>query len=163
MFRVLGKVVNHVVCEMFKHQDIAWDGLRDYIVSQSKTKFHRAVYIFQCLTTPLEDDEFVIHVMENLLPEIRIRLNPPRDLLVDNSCWVLAFTDSVRELVERGIEVGLVRRAFRDLENIVKNLNKWNGVNEQVKELPKGKFDWLNLPEADGFEQSEILLADYGF
>jgi len=37
------------------------------------------------------------------------------------------------------------------------------GVNEQVKELPKGKFDWLNLPEADGFEQSEILLADYGF
>jgi len=155
MFRVLGKVVNHVVCEMFKHQDIAWDGLRDYIVSQSKTKFQRAVYIFQCLTTPLEDDEFVIHVMENLLPEIRIRLNPPRDLLVDNSCWVLAFTgafcatihlrefpsqaesvkeiankmiDSVRELVEIGIEVGLVRRAFRDLENIVKNLNKWNGT-----------------------------------
>ncbi|KAG7548273.1 hypothetical protein ISN44_As12g034670 [Arabidopsis suecica] len=228
MFKVLGQVVNHVVYEMFKHQDVAWDGLRDYIASQSKTKFQRAVYIFQCLTTPLEDDEFVIHVMENLLPEIRIRLNPPRDLLVDNSCWVLAFTgafcatihmidipskaesvkeiankmiDSVRELVERGMEVGLVRRAFRDLESIVKKQVEWyktieykfvkgllwklyaikgmkweskivlwrinviveRRVNEEVKELPKGKFDWLNLPEAEGCVQSEILVADYGF
>ncbi|CAA0405912.1 unnamed protein product [Arabidopsis thaliana] len=228
MFKVLGKVVNHVVYEMSKHQDVAWDGLSDYIASQSKTKFQRAVYIFQCLTTPLGDDEFVIHVMENLLPEISIRLNPPRDLLVDNSCWVLAFTgafcatihlieipsqaesvkeiakkmiDSVRELVERGMEVGLVRRAFRDLEDIVKKQMEWyetieykfvkgllwelhaikgmkweskivlwrinviveRGVNEKVKDLPKDKFDWLNLPEAEGFEQSENLLADYGF
>jgi len=155
MFRVLGKVVNHVVCEMFKHQDIAWDGLRDYIVSQSKTKFHRAVYIFQCLTTPLEDDEFVIHVMENLLPEIRIRLNPPRDLLVDNSCWVLAFTGAFCAIKGMKWESKIVLWRI--------NVIVERGVNEKVKELPKDKFDWLNLPEADGFEQSEILLADYGF
>ncbi|XP_019086530.1 PREDICTED: uncharacterized protein LOC104719362 isoform X3 [Camelina sativa] len=85
--------------------------------------------------------------------EISRRLNPPTELLVDNSCWVLAFTgafcatihlieilsqaesckeiankmiDSVRELVERGgMEVGLVRRAFRDLESIVKKQLEW--------------------------------------
>ncbi|XP_010435577.2 PREDICTED: uncharacterized protein LOC104719362 isoform X1 [Camelina sativa] len=153
MFKVLGEVLNHVVYEMSNHQDVAWDGIRDCIALQSKTKFQRAVYIFQCLTMPLEDDGFVIHVMENLLPEISRRLNPPTELLVDNSCWVLAFTgafcatihlieilsqaesckeiankmiDSVRELVERGgMEVGLVRRAFRDLESIVKKQLEW--------------------------------------
>ncbi|VVB15193.1 unnamed protein product [Arabis nemorensis] len=105
----------------------------------------------------LEDEEFVIPVMESLLPEISTRLNPPKEVLVDNSCWVLAFTgafcaivhsieipshaksvkeiaykmvDSVRELVERGMEVGLVRRAFRDVENIVKKQLEWFGTSD---------------------------------
>ncbi|EOA15471.1 hypothetical protein CARUB_v10004388mg [Capsella rubella] len=152
MFKVLGEVLNHVVYELSKHQNVAWYGLLDYITSQSKTKFQRAVYIFQCLTMPIEDDGFMIHVMENLLPEIRVRLNPPRELLVDNKSWVLTFTgafcatihlikipsqaesfkeiankmiDSVRELVERKMEVGLVRRAFRDVETIVKKQLEW--------------------------------------
>ena len=60
--------------------------LRDYIAS-SKTEFHRAVYIFQCLRMALIDDDFVIPVMENLFLEITTRLDPPRD----NSSWVLAF------------------------------------------------------------------------
>ncbi|KAL1197142.1 hypothetical protein V5N11_002021 [Cardamine amara subsp. amara] len=157
MFKVLGELVNHVAREIFVNQDEKWDGLVDYIASQSKTEFQKAVYIFQCLTMALHDDDFVIPVMENLLPEIRVRLNPPRELFVDYSSWFLAFTgafcasihlvetpsqvksveeiadkmiDSVRELVERRMEVGLVRRAFRDVENIVKKQIKWYDRNE---------------------------------
>ncbi|EOA18583.1 hypothetical protein CARUB_v10007155mg [Capsella rubella] len=156
MFKVLGQVVNHVAYELFKHQDVTWYALRNYIAS-SETEFERAVYIFQCLTMPLEDEEFVIPVIEVLLPEISKRLKPPTELLVDNSCWVLAFTgaffaaihlievssyakavkeiahkmiDSVRKLVERGMEVGVVRRAFRDVEIIVKKQMSWYGTSE---------------------------------
>ncbi|KAF2568354.1 hypothetical protein F2Q68_00026759, partial [Brassica cretica] len=95
--------------------------------------------------------------VEHLLPEINKRLNPPSDVLVDNSCWVLAFlgafcaisqlvamkdyaetvmemadkmVDSVRELVERKLEVGFVRRAFRDFEIIVKKQMEWYRMNE---------------------------------
>ncbi|VVA93734.1 unnamed protein product [Arabis nemorensis] len=148
-FKVLGEVVFHVAYEM--------DEIRDYIVSNSRTKFQRAVYIYQCLTMPLDEEDFVIPVMEKLLPEISSRLNPPSEVLVDNSEWVLAFTgafcgvihlldtdnqaesvkeiaykmiDSVRELVERGMEVGLVRRAFRDVESIVMKDVEWFGSSE---------------------------------
>ncbi|CAL9224623.1 unnamed protein product [Arabidopsis halleri] len=156
MFKVLGEVVSHVAYEIFKHQDVTWYALRNYIAS-SKTEFKRAVYIFQCLTMPLENEEFLIPVIEVLLPEISRRLTPPTELLVDNSCWVLAFTgaffaaihlievsshvdsvkeiahkmiDSVRKLVERGMEVGLVRRAFRDVESIVKKQLRWYDTSE---------------------------------
>ncbi|CAN8284410.1 unnamed protein product [Cochlearia groenlandica] len=159
MFKVLGEVVYHVSYEMMNIQCEVWYGLRDYIVSQSKTEFHKAVYIFQCLTMWLEDDEFVIPVMESLLPEIKKRLNPPSDSLVDNNCWVSAFVgafcavihlveitsyaeaakevedkmiDSVRELVGRGMEVGFVRRGLRDVESIVKRQNEWFGNSEYV-------------------------------
>ncbi|KAL1197157.1 hypothetical protein V5N11_002036 [Cardamine amara subsp. amara] len=149
MFKALGELVNHVAYEMFVYQDEKWDDLRDYIVSQSKREFQRAVYIFQCLTMLLPDDDFVIPVLDNLLPEIITRLNPPREYQVDDICWVLAFTgafcaainlteipshakeitdkmiDSVIELVERRMEIGLVRRAFRDLETIVKKQLEW--------------------------------------
>ncbi|XP_010440854.1 PREDICTED: uncharacterized protein LOC104724106 [Camelina sativa] len=162
MFKVLGEVVSHVAYELFKHQDVTWYALRNYIAS-SKTEFQRAVYIFQCLTMPLEDEEFVVPVIEVLLPEITTRLNPPTELFVDNSCWVLAFTgaffaaihlievsshvksvkeiahkmiDSVRELVETKMEVGLVRRAFRDVESIVKKQLRWYGTSEYL--LVKG-------------------------
>ncbi|CAL9224633.1 unnamed protein product [Arabidopsis halleri] len=154
MFKVLGQVVNHVANEMFVYQYESWDDLRDYFASQSETEFQRAVYIFQCLTIPLIDDDFLNPVMENLCPVISTRLDPPTELLVDNSCWVLAFTgafcaishmiedpgyaeyvkeiahkmiDSVRKLVEREMEVGLVRRAFRDVETIVKKQLEWYG------------------------------------
>jgi len=154
MFKVLGQVVNHVANETFVFQYETWDDLRDYLASQSETEFQRAVYVFQCLTMPLIDDDFLNPVMENLLPVISTRLEPPTVLLVDNSCWVLAFTgafcavihliddpdyaeslkeiaykmiDSVRKLVEREMEVGLVRRAFRDVETIVKKQLEWYG------------------------------------
>ncbi|KAL9812319.1 putative non-reducing end alpha-L-arabinofuranosidase [Arabidopsis thaliana] len=100
----------------------------------------------------LEFKDIVVPAITNLLPEINRNLTPPRELLVDNSRWVLAFTgaycsaihllevkshagyvkeiaykmiDSVRELVERGMEVGLVTRAFRDLQSIVKKQWDW--------------------------------------
>ncbi|CAA7055769.1 unnamed protein product [Microthlaspi erraticum] len=40
------------------------------------------------------------------------------------------MVDAVRELVERGMEVGLVRRAFRDVERIVKKQKEWFGMSE---------------------------------
>ncbi|OAO97736.1 hypothetical protein AXX17_AT4G19410 [Arabidopsis thaliana] len=156
MFKVLGEVVNHVAYEMLIYQEETWYELRDYIAS-SKTEFHRAVYIFQCLTIALIDDDFVIPVMENLFLEIITRLDPPRELLVDNSSWVLAFMggfclaihlietsskaesvkeiahkmiDSIRELMEREMEVGLVKRGFRDVESIVKKQLEWYSTSQ---------------------------------
>ncbi|CAG7892073.1 unnamed protein product [Brassica rapa] len=156
MFKVLGEVVYHVSYEVMNCHLETWNGLRDYIASNSKTEFERAVYIFQCLAIWLEHD-FVVPILEQLLPEIDKRLNPPREVLVDNSCWVLAFlgafcainhliemecyaglvmemedkmVNSVRELVEREMEVGFVRRAFRDVESIVKKQMEWFGKNE---------------------------------
>uniref|UniRef100_A0A1J3JH92 DUF577 domain-containing protein n=1 Tax=Noccaea caerulescens TaxID=107243 RepID=A0A1J3JH92_NOCCA len=153
-FTILAQVVYHVAVETFSFGEDPWFDLWDYI-ADCKGDFKKAVYIFQCLTMPFGDDkqEFMIRAMNHLIPEISSRLNPPRELLVDNSSWVLAFTGgfcasirlvnvasyggivkeiedkmvgSVRELVERrGMEVGLVRRAFRDLENIVEQQWDW--------------------------------------
>ncbi|KAL1225009.1 hypothetical protein V5N11_002788 [Cardamine amara subsp. amara] len=145
-FKILGQVVFHVALELSSYQEDNWFDLWDYIARECKTLFKQTVYIFQCLTMRLDDKEFVIPAINNLLPEIHRRLNLPADLLEDNSCWVLAFTgafcaaihlieisshaeslkelvykmiDSVRELVERRMEVELVRRAFLDVESIV--------------------------------------------
>ncbi|KAL0698877.1 hypothetical protein Bca4012_054999 [Brassica carinata] len=156
-FKILGKVAFHVTLELLSYQEDKWFEVWDYIASECSTQFERTVYIFQCLTTMmLDDNEYVTPAVNNLLPEIRRRLmNPPGEFLVDNSCWVLAFVggfcaaihllelhtrsveeivdkmvDSARELVGRGMEVGLVRRAFRDLESIVRKQVDWYGGNE---------------------------------
>ncbi|KAL9812289.1 putative non-reducing end alpha-L-arabinofuranosidase [Arabidopsis thaliana] len=156
MFKVLAEVVNHVAYEMLICQEETWYDLRDYIAS-STTEFQRAVYIFQCLTMDFDDEKFLYPVMDSLYQEIITRLDPPREVLVDNSCWVFAFTggfcaavrliedpgygddvseiaykmiNSVKELVERGMEVGLVRRAFRDVEIIVKDQLEWYSTSE---------------------------------
>ncbi|XP_010440850.1 PREDICTED: uncharacterized protein LOC104724101 [Camelina sativa] len=154
MFKVLGEVVNHVTYEMMVYNEDKCYELRDYITS-SETGFQRAISIFQCFTMALADEEFLIPVMEKLIPDIITGLDPPGELLVDNSCWVLAFTgalcaathmiddyvdavkdialkmvDSVGKLVEREMEVGFVRRAFRDAETIVKKQLEWYGTSE---------------------------------
>ncbi|CAN7016114.1 unnamed protein product [Brassica oleracea var. botrytis] len=156
MFRVLGEVVYHVAFEMMTSHVELWDDLGYYITSHIETDFQRAVYVFQCLTMWLHE-EFIDPIVEHLLQEINKRLNPPSDVLVDNSCWVLAFlgafcaisqlvamkdyaetvmemadkmVNSVRELVERKLEVGFVRRAFRDFEIIVKKQMEWYRMNE---------------------------------
>ncbi|CAN8232801.1 unnamed protein product [Cochlearia groenlandica] len=153
MFKVLGEVVYHVAYEMFNVHS-TWFALHNYIASTCKSEFQRAVYIFSCLTMPLEDDKFVIDMVKDLLAEIITRLNPTKEVYVD---WVLAFTgafcaaihladtpsqaesvkeiankmvDSVKELVGRGKEVGSVRRGFRDVESIVKKQLKWYGPEE---------------------------------
>lgn len=157
-FKILGKVVYHVALELYYYQEDKWFEVWDYIASECSTQFERAVYIFQCLTTMvLDDNENVVHAVNSLLPEIMRRLNKPGGelLLVDNGCWVLAFVggfcvavhllevyagsaeeivekmvDSARELVGRGMEVGVVRRALRDVERIVKKQVEWYGGND---------------------------------
>ncbi|XP_010440853.1 PREDICTED: uncharacterized protein LOC104724105 [Camelina sativa] len=156
MFKVLAEVMNDVTYEMMICQDDECYELRDYIAS-STTEFQRAVYIFQCLSVELVDEDFLYPVMDKLFPEIIKGLEPPGELLVDNRFWVSAFTggfcaaahliegpgnggvvskiahkmiDSVRELVEREMEVGLVRRAFRDVETIVEKQLVWYSTSE---------------------------------
>ncbi|KAJ4909999.1 hypothetical protein Rs2_04620 [Raphanus sativus] len=152
-FEILGKVVYHVAMETFGFGEDPWFDLWDYIASESE--FEKAVYIFQCLTMRFDDGKlgFVVPAVSRFLPEISSRLNPPRAVLVDDhDRWVLAFTggfcvvirlvneashagfveeiavkmiESVKVLVERGMEVGLVRRAFRVLERIVEEQWDW--------------------------------------
>ncbi|KAG2307316.1 hypothetical protein Bca4012_083665 [Brassica carinata] len=179
MFKVLGEVVYHVAFQMMNFRSESWCDLSNYIGSNSETEFERAVYIFQCLTMWL-DDEFMFPIVKFLLPEINKRLNPPSDVLVDNSCWVLAFlgafcaiiqlveiedsaveemedkmVDSVRDLVERKMEVGLVRRAFRDVESIVKKQKEWFGNNEY--ELIKALLQRLYLIKGMTMESKMVL------
>ncbi|XP_010445556.1 PREDICTED: uncharacterized protein LOC104728240 [Camelina sativa] len=146
-FKILSQVVFHVLHELSTYQNDNWFGIWDYIATECKRLFRQTVYIFQCLTMRIDDKEFVIHAINSILPEIHSNLNPPRELLLENNnCWVLAFTgafcaaihlievsshaehlkiiaykmiDSVREVLERGMEVELVRRAFIDMEKIV--------------------------------------------
>ncbi|XP_024004897.1 uncharacterized protein LOC112082042 [Eutrema salsugineum] len=157
-FKILGQVVQHVAKEIINVQEDTWEDLRDYITSHcQQTEFTRGCYIFRCLNMPLDEEDFVIPVMEKLLPEIRRMLNPPRKVLVDNFGWVLAFTgafcaiihmveieshaesvqeiedkmiESVTHLVGRKMEIGIVRRAFKDMETIVKEQLEWYSLDE---------------------------------
>ncbi|KAL0730925.1 hypothetical protein Bca4012_027019 [Brassica carinata] len=163
-FEILGKVIHHVAMETFSFEEDPWFDLWDYIASESE--FDKAVYIFQCLTMRFDDGKqgFVVPAVSKFLPEISSRLlNPPRAVLVDNSRWVLAFTggfctvirlvnqashagfveeivlkmiDWVKVLVERRMEVGLVRRAFRVLERIVEE--QWDWYEAREYRLVKG-------------------------
>lgn len=182
MFKVLGEVVFHVANEVLSNEgEDKWFDLWEYIASQCKTQFEKAVYIFQSLTMMLDDMDILIHVIDILLPEINARLQLL--LVEDNSCWVLAFVgafcaaihlvevtshadsvkeitlkmiDSVRELVERGgMEVGVVRRAFRDLEKVVKKQVKWYSTSDY--RFVKGLLSRLYAIKAMKME-SRILL-----
>ncbi|CAA7045653.1 unnamed protein product [Microthlaspi erraticum] len=122
-FKILAQVVYHVAVETFSFGEDPWFDLWDYI-AESKRDFEKAVYIFQCLTMRLDGgdkEEFMIRAVNSLVPEISSRLNPPRELLEIEEKMV----ESVRELVERGMEVGLVRRGFRDVESIVEQQWDW--------------------------------------
>ncbi|KAF2579152.1 hypothetical protein F2Q68_00006958 [Brassica cretica] len=182
MFNVLGEVVFHVANEVLSNEgEDKWFDLWEYIASQCKTHFEKAVYIFQSLTMMLDDMDILIPVIDILLPEINARLQLL--LVEDNSCWVLAFVgafcaaihlvevtshadsvkeitlkmiDSVRELVERGgMEVGVVRRAFRDLEKVVKKQVKWYSTSDY--RFVKGLLSRLYAIKAMKME-SRILL-----
>ncbi|CAA7055707.1 unnamed protein product [Microthlaspi erraticum] len=182
-FKILAQVVYHVAVETFSFGEDPWFDLWDYI-GESKRDFKKAVYVFQCLTMRLSGDkeEFMIRAVNSLVPEISSRLNPPRELLVDNSSWVLAFNgafcasirlvnvvshggivkeieekmvDSVRELVERGMEVGLVRRGFRDVESIVEQ--QWDWYKNSEFRFVKGLI--RRLYEIKGMKmESKIVL-----
>ncbi|CAN6989670.1 unnamed protein product [Brassica oleracea var. botrytis] len=182
MFKLLGEVMVHVANEVLSNEgEDKWFDLWEYIASQCKTHFEKAVYIFQSLTMMLHDMDILIPVIDTLLPEINARLQLL--LVEDNSCWVLAFVgafcaaihlvevtshadsvkeitlkmiDSVRELVERGgMEVGVVRRAFRDLEKVVKKQVKWYSTSDY--RFVKGLLSRLYAIKAMKME-SRILL-----
>ncbi|CAN8232757.1 unnamed protein product [Cochlearia groenlandica] len=162
MFKVLGEVVDHVRYDMYLWKDATWYGLRDHLASRNGTEFKRVVYVFQCLNVHSEEEtEFVIPIMESLLPEIKIKLTTQTEFLADVSSWVLAFTGafcavvrlieyyadevkeiaynmifSVEEIVGRGKEVGLVMRAFRDVESLVKK--QWEGYGTCEYKFVKG-------------------------
>ncbi|CAA7060487.1 unnamed protein product [Microthlaspi erraticum] len=137
MFGILGQVVFHVAKELFDYEEDTWCALWDYIALECKTVIYTS-------------------------------LDPPEELLCENSCWVLAFTggfcvainlleitsqakdvetlackmiDSVKELVKRGMEVQLVRRAFKDLESIVEKQWYWYMATEY--RFVKGLFSEL--------------------
>ncbi|KAF2583017.1 hypothetical protein F2Q68_00005622, partial [Brassica cretica] len=140
-----------------KSREIATGRLHDMLCDHTSKRAEIDVLEVIQLKKPLMSCLTEVGVTENTFKilEIRTRLNPPGELLVDNSSWVLAFVggfcaaihllelytksvaetvdkmvDSVRELVERGMEVGLVRRAFRDLESVVKKQVEWYDGNE---------------------------------
>ncbi|ESQ51961.1 hypothetical protein EUTSA_v10017892mg [Eutrema salsugineum] len=157
-FKILGQVVQHVAKEIFNVQEDTWVDLRDYITSHcQKTEFAKGCHVFRCLTMPLDAEDFVIPVMEKLLPQIRRLLNPPRQVLEDKLFWVLAFLgafcaiiqmveieshaesvteiedkmiESVRHLVETRLETELVMRAFVNMKNVVKEQLEWYTWNE---------------------------------
>ncbi|KAH0895272.1 hypothetical protein HID58_057701, partial [Brassica napus] len=133
MFKVLGEVVFHVANEVLSNEgEDKWFDLWEYIASQCKTQFEKAVYIFQSLTMMLDDMDILIH-------EITLKM-----------------IDSVRELVERGgMEVGVVRRAFRDLEKVVKKQVKWYSTSDY--RFVKGLLSRLYAIKAMKME-SRILL-----
>ncbi|CAA7032497.1 unnamed protein product [Microthlaspi erraticum] len=72
-------------------------------IKEAAKKIHRLIKSSNmCLTMWLEGDEFVIPVMKSLLPDIFKRLNPSRELLVDNSCWVLTFVGAFCAIIHFG-------------------------------------------------------------
>ncbi|CAA7055757.1 unnamed protein product [Microthlaspi erraticum] len=185
LFIVLGEVVVHVANELASSQDDKWFDLWHYIATECKTEFKKAVYIFQCLTMMVDaDKDFMVPTIESLIPEISSRLKPPGDLLVvvDERCWSAAFVGafcvvvhlveirdrvetvkevlfsmvgSVRELVERRMEVEFVMRAFKDVESIVKKQMSWYSTGEY--RVVKGLLWRLGEIEGMEMESKDVL------
>ncbi|KAG5409485.1 hypothetical protein IGI04_005804 [Brassica rapa subsp. trilocularis] len=112
--------------ETFGFGEDPWFDLWDYIASESE--FDKAVYIFQCLTM-----RFNIGLESFggscLGGPWRLRVGFVREIAVK-------MIDSVKVIVERRMEVGLVRRAFRDLERIVEE--QWDWYEAREYRLVKG-------------------------
>ncbi|XP_019057055.1 PREDICTED: uncharacterized protein LOC104805981 [Tarenaya hassleriana] len=153
-FKTLALVTDRVAREIFVCHDIVWPSLGTFISSRIKPEFKKAVYIFQSLSMPLNEDEFVAPLMKNLLPPILKWLDPL--MLNQENNWVLAFLGafcsaihmlgtrrvdlvgnivyemltSVTELVKRGMELGFVIRAFREMEMIMSKQSDWYCIDE---------------------------------
>ncbi|XP_023634811.1 uncharacterized protein LOC17878359 isoform X2 [Capsella rubella] len=138
----------------------------------------------QTLVMSCLHEERISDSMFKVLGEVIItRLDPPpTELLVDNSCWVWAFTgafcaavhlieipscaetvkeiahnmiDSVRKLVERDMEVGFVRRAFRDVERILCKQLEWYSTSQY--KLLKGLLWRLYVIKGMKWESKIVL------
>ncbi|KAG7589032.1 Armadillo-type fold [Arabidopsis suecica] len=135
-FKILSMLVNRVAFEKFTIQETTWHGLRKFISSRVEQEFAKAVFVFKSLSMPLDEEEFLIPLMENLLPEILKRLGDNKE--ESSSQWGLAFVGGfcaavhllettrvalVEKLasmmlksVNRRMELGFLLKALRDLE-----------------------------------------------
>ncbi|XP_010513570.1 PREDICTED: uncharacterized protein LOC104789595 [Camelina sativa] len=138
-FKILSMLVNRIAFEVFTIHEETWHDLRVFISSRAETEFAKAVFVFTSLSMPLDEDEFVIPLMDNLLPAILKRLgNVHEGSGSSSSQWGLAFVGGfctavhllettsvalvenlVNEMlksVNRGMELGFLDRALRDVE-----------------------------------------------
>ncbi|CAA0318457.1 unnamed protein product [Arabidopsis thaliana] len=137
--KILSMLVNRVAFEIFTIQEETWYDLRVFISSKAESEFAKAVSVFKSLSMPLDGDEFLIPLMKNLLPAILKRLGNKEE--ESSSQWGLAFVggfcaavhllettrvDLVENLanemlksVKRGMELGFLGEALRDVETAV--------------------------------------------
>lgn len=137
-FMILSILVNRIAFELFTIHEATWHELREFISSRAEPEFVKAVFVFKSLAMPLDGDEFVIPLMENLLPAILKRLG---NVNKGSSQWGLAFVgafcaavhllettrvDLVENLanemlksVNRGMELGFLGKALSDVEIVV--------------------------------------------
>lgn len=141
-FKILSKLVNRIAYERFTVHEATWHDLREFISSRADTDFAKSAFVFKSLTMPLDGEEFVIPLMENLLPAILKRLSEE-----SSSQWGLAFVsgfcvvvhllettrvDLVKNLVyemlrsvKRGMELGFLWKALREVETVVVKQLGW--------------------------------------
>ena len=137
--KILSMLVNRVAFEIFTIQEETWYDLREFISSKAESEFAKAVSVFKSLSMPLDGEEFLIPLMDNLLPAILKRLGNKEE--ESSSQWGLAFVggfcaavhllettrvDLVENLanemlksVKRGMELGFLGKALREVETAV--------------------------------------------
>ncbi|KAL9310809.1 unnamed protein product [Arabidopsis thaliana] len=137
--KILSMLVNRVAFEIFTIQEETWYDLRVFISSKAESEFAKAVSVFKSLSMPLDGEEFLIPLMKNLLPAILKRLGNKEE--ESSSQWGLAFVggfcaavhllettrvDLVENLanemlksVKRGMELGFLGKALREVETAV--------------------------------------------
>ncbi|XP_010415145.1 PREDICTED: uncharacterized protein LOC104701192 [Camelina sativa] len=142
-FKILSMLVNRIAFEVFTIHEETWHDLREFISSRAETEFAKAVFVFTSLSMPLDEDDFVIPLMDYLLPAILKRLGNVHEGSgsgsgSSSSEWGLAFVGGfcaaihllettsvslvenlVNEMlksVNRGMELGFLGKALRDVE-----------------------------------------------
>ncbi|KAG7585948.1 Armadillo-type fold [Arabidopsis thaliana x Arabidopsis arenosa] len=135
-FKTLCLLVKRVAFEKFTIQETTWHGLLEFILSRAEPEFAKAVFVFKSLSMPLDEEEFLIPLMENLLPAILKRLGDNEE--ESSSQWGLAFVGGfcaavhllettrvalvenlasmMLKSVNRRMELGFLLKALRDLE-----------------------------------------------
>lgn len=141
-FKILSKIVNRIASEIFTVHEATWNDLRDYISSRAETEFAKSVFVFKSLSMPLDGEEFVVPVMENLLPAIMKRLGDEEEselglAFVGGFCAAIHLLETTRvdlvedlvyemlESVNRGKELGFLEKALREVEMIVVKQLGW--------------------------------------
>ncbi|CAE5963069.1 unnamed protein product [Arabidopsis arenosa] len=135
-FKILSMLVNRVAFEIFNIQEKTWHGLCEFISSKAEPEFAKAVFVFKSLSMPLDEEEFLIPLMENLLPAILKRLGDNEE--ESSSQWGLAFVggfcaavhllettrvalveklaNEMLKSVNRRMELGFLLKTLRDVE-----------------------------------------------